>query len=93
MAPSPLKPSQATQRWEEWLGPGPHGNTHPRLGVVDENRIWSADGKRSIRMGTHEMNSKPTKFHFHMETWDWNSVTNHWAIGNTSQRVPLGLKR
>ncbi|MFG3142191.1 RHS repeat-associated core domain-containing protein [Streptomyces sp. NPDC048211] len=91
-APKPLKPSQADQAWSDFLGPGPHTNIHPRTGQVDPNRLVSSDGRRSIRMGDHEMNSKPTKFHFHMETWDWNSVTNEWTVGNTMQRVPLGVK-
>ncbi|MFE7805819.1 polymorphic toxin-type HINT domain-containing protein [Streptomyces sp. NPDC057430] len=91
-APKPLKPSQADQAWSDFLGPGPYTNIHPRTGQVDPNRLVSSDGRRSIRMGDHEMNSKPTKFHFHMETWDWNSVTNTWTVGNTMQRVPLGVK-
>ncbi|WP_274562789.1 polymorphic toxin-type HINT domain-containing protein [Streptomyces spiramyceticus] len=91
-APKPLKPSQADKAWSDFLGPGPYTNIHPRTGQVDPNRLVSSNGRRSIRMGDHEMNSKPTKFHFHMETWDWNSVTNAWTVGNTMQRVPLGVK-
>lgn len=90
--PSPIKPSAAEQMWNDHLGPGPYSNVHPRTGVIDADRLWSAAGDRSIRMGDHEMNSKPSKFHFHLETWDWISVTNHWVIGNEMQRVPLGLK-
>ncbi|WP_106976953.1 polymorphic toxin-type HINT domain-containing protein [Streptomyces sp. NRRL S-920] len=91
-APKPLKPSQVDQAWSAFLGSGPYTNIHPRTGQVDRNRLVSSDGRRSIRMGDHEMNSKPTKFHYHMETWDWNSVTNTWTVGNTMQRVPLGVK-
>ncbi|MFE4777903.1 polymorphic toxin-type HINT domain-containing protein [Streptomyces sp. NPDC056713] len=91
-AARPLKPSQVDQAWSDFLGPDPYTNIHPRTGQVDPNRLVSSDGRRSIRMGDHEMNSKPTKFHFHMETWDWNSVTNTWTVGNTMQRVPLGVK-
>ncbi|MDP9862652.1 hypothetical protein J2S55_001918 [Streptosporangium brasiliense] len=91
-APKPLKPSQVDKAWSDFLGPGPYTNIHPRTGQVDPNRLVSADGRRSIRVGDHEMNSKSTKFHYHMETWDWNSVTNTWTVGNTMQRVPLGVK-
>jgi hypothetical protein len=91
-ASKPIKPSQADKAWSDLLGPGEYTNIHPRTGQVDPNRLVSAAGRRSIRRGDHEMNSKPTKFHFHMETWDWNSVTNTWTVGNTMQRVPLGLK-
>jgi RHS repeat-associated protein len=88
-APKPMKPEHALQAWSDHLGEGPHTNLHPRTGAVDPNRLVSADGRRSIRMGDHEMNSKPTKFHFHLETWDWNSVTNVWTVRNVMQRVPL----
>lgn len=91
-APKPLKPAQAEQAWTDFLGEGPYTNIHPRTGLPDPNRLVSADGRRSIRMGDHEMNSKPTKFHFHMETWDWISPSNEWVVGNTMVRVPLGLK-
>ncbi|MER6557539.1 polymorphic toxin-type HINT domain-containing protein [Streptomyces sp. NPDC001027] len=91
-AAKPLKPSQVEKAWENFLGPGPYTNIHPRTGQADPNRLVSADGRRSIRMGDHEMNSKPTKFHYHEETWDWNSLNNTWTVGNTMQRVPLGVK-
>ena len=89
MAARPLKATEATNRWEEFLGEGPYTNSHPRTGVSDPNRIVSADGARSIRMGPHEMNSSPTKFHFHEETWSFDSSTNTWNIANVIQRVPL----
>ncbi|MFC1416547.1 DUF6531 domain-containing protein [Streptacidiphilus cavernicola] len=91
-APKPLKPQDADQAMTDFLGPGPYTNIHPRTGVPDPNRLVSADGRRSIRIGNHEMNSKPTKFHFHMETWDFVSPSNEWIVGNTMVRVPLGLK-
>jgi len=41
------------------------------------DRIWSEDGKRSIRFGEHEMNSINTaKFHYHKETWYEEYVIN-----------------
>ncbi|GII54062.1 hypothetical protein Pth03_24510 [Planotetraspora thailandica] len=91
-APKPLKPSQADAAWRDFLGEGPYTNTHPRTGLPDPDRLVSADGRRSIRIGKHEMDSTPNRFHYHMETWDWNSVINQWTVGNTMQRVPLGLK-
>ncbi len=92
VATKPLKPAQAESVWKDFLGEGPYTNIHPRTGVPDPSRLVSADGRRSIRMGDHEMNSKPTKFHFHMETWDWVAPSNEWIVGNTMVRVPLGLK-
>jgi hypothetical protein len=89
IASRPLKPTEATQRWAEFLGEGPHTNIHPRTGQVDPNRIVSADGTRSIRMGPHEMGSKPTKFHFHEETWGFDATSNTWTVDNVVRRVPL----
>ena len=41
------------------------------------DRIWSGDGKRSIRFGEHEMNGMGTKnFHYHRETWHDDYVVN-----------------
>ncbi|MFE6037370.1 putative T7SS-secreted protein [Streptomyces sp. NPDC056452] len=90
--PRPRKPHQAMAEWEEFLGEGPYTNIHPRTGLPDPDRLVSADGGRSIRLGDHEMNSKPTRFHFHKETWTFISPTNTWIIDNTMVRVPLGLK-
>ncbi|MFF5012020.1 putative T7SS-secreted protein [Streptomyces sp. NPDC001165] len=92
VAPKPLKPHEVMDAWEKFLGDGPYTNIHPRTGLPDPDRIVSADGRRSIRLGPHEMNSKPTKFHFHMETWTFESPTNTWIVDNTMVRVPLGLK-
>jgi hypothetical protein len=66
-APRPVKPQDATKKWEEFLGEGEYSNIHPIKGTPDPNRIFSADGKRSIRFGNHEMGSKPTKHHYHEE--------------------------
>ncbi|MFI9252823.1 DUF6531 domain-containing protein [Streptomyces sp. NPDC053069] len=92
VAPKPLKPHQVLDEWEKFLGDGPYTNVHPRTGLPDPDRLVSADGRRSIRLGPHEMNSKPTKFHFHMETWTFEAPTNTWIVDNTMVRVPLGLK-
>ena len=71
----------ATERWDEFLGPT-QTNIDPRDGLPDPDRIWSGDGKRSIRFGPHEMNSKPNKMHYHEETWHTDKVEN------VLQRVP-----
>ncbi|MEU7576715.1 RHS repeat-associated core domain-containing protein [Streptomyces sp. NPDC041068] len=92
VAPKPLKPHQVLDEWQKFLGDSPYTNVHPRTGNSDPDRLVSADGLRSIRMGPHEMNSKPTKFHFHKETWTFVAPTNTWIVDNTMVRVPLGLK-
>ncbi|MCU0122215.1 RHS repeat protein [Pseudomonas sp. B2M1-30] len=88
----PVKPQDATKRWEDFLGEGPYTNTHPRTGLPDNDRIVSADGKRSIRYGAHEMNSKPNKHHYHEETWTLDLINNVMNVDNTVIRVPLGTK-
>ncbi|MEV4665242.1 polymorphic toxin-type HINT domain-containing protein [Micromonospora echinofusca] len=88
-SPKPLKPGQIDQAWSDFLGPGEWTNVHPRTGAVDPSRLVSADGRRSIRMGPHEMNSKPTKFHYHEETWDFRAPDNTWIVSNNMVRVPL----
>lgn len=84
-----LKPSEAEARWDEFLGEGPTTNLHPRTGLPDPNRIVSSDGLRSIRFGPHEMGSSPTKFHFHEETWSFDSGSNTWFVDNVLVRVPF----
>ena len=88
-ANKPVKPQNATDKWDDFLGPGPHGNQHPRTGEIDPNRIVSADGKRSIRYGPHEMGSKPTKHHYHEETWTYDLATDVMNVDSTVVRVPL----
>ena len=48
----------------------------------------SADGTRSIRYGDHEMNSNPTRQHYHEETWKLNPENNTMDVHNTVIRVP-----
>ena len=88
-APKPVKPEDALDRWNDFLGPGPHTNIHPRTGLPDANRIVSADGTRSIRYGNHEMNSGPTKHHYHEETWTYDPVNNVMNVDNSVVRVPF----
>ncbi|WP_250658637.1 hypothetical protein [Alkalimarinus coralli] len=88
-ANKPLNSKNATDKWDEFLGPAPYNNRHPRTGEIDPNRIVSNDRKRSIRYGAHEMNSKPTKHHYHEETWTHDPVNNVMNVDNTVIRVPL----
>ncbi|MDE1911461.1 MAG: RHS domain-containing protein, partial [Pseudomonas sp.] len=88
-ANKPVRPQDATQKWEDFLGDGPHTNTHPRTGESDPDRLVSADGKRSIRYGVHEMYSKPTKHHYHEEIWTLELETKTMNVDNTVVRVPL----
>jgi RHS repeat-associated protein len=77
-----------TARWDEFLGPD-QTNIDPRDGLPDPDRIWSADGSRSIRYGEHEMNSSPTMRHYHEETWDHDNRT----VSNVLQRTPAQPRR
>lgn len=61
-------------------------------GLLNNDRIVSADGKRSIRYGAHEMNSKPNKHHYHEETWTLDLINNVMNVDNTVIRVPPGTK-
>ena len=50
---------------------------NPFTGQRSSDRIWSADGERSIRFGGHEMDSMGIKnFHYHRETWFDDYVLN-----------------
>ena len=81
-APRPVKPQDATDKWDEFLGPGEHTNIHPRTGQPDPNRIVSEDGKRSIRYGNREMNSSQT----------YDSVDDVMNVDNSVVRVPSPKK-
>ncbi|WP_242491318.1 WXG100 family type VII secretion target [Bacillus cereus] len=87
-ANKPVKVQDAVTKWDEFLGTGEHTNIHPRTGLEDSDRIFSADGTKSIRFGSHEMNSKPSKFHYHEETWTYDPVNNVMNVDNTLVRVP-----
>ncbi|WP_044640089.1 polymorphic toxin-type HINT domain-containing protein [Risungbinella massiliensis] len=88
-APKPVKPQDAVDKWEEFLGEGPYTNKHPRTGEPDLDRIISKDGKRSIRYGNHEMNGKPTKHHYHEETWIYDEKNDVMDVVNVVIRVPI----
>jgi RHS repeat-associated protein len=86
-APQAIKATDVTRRWEEFLGPGPYTNIHPRTGAVDADRIVSADGMRSIRYGAHEMSSAASKHHYHEETWTYDPGKNVVNVDNTMVRI------
>jgi hypothetical protein len=86
-APNTVKSSDVTGIWDDFLGPN-QTNYNPQTGQIDPNRIFSADGTRSIRFGAHEMNSMNTsKFHFHFETWIYDETTNNVFVTNILQRI------
>ena len=91
-ASKPVKPEEAILKWGEFLGDGPYTNIHPRTGKPDPDRLVSADGTRSIRYGAHEMNSKPTKHHYHEETWTLELKNKTMNVDNSVIRVPLQKK-
>jgi hypothetical protein len=88
-APRPVKSQDATKKWEEFLGEGKYSNIHPKKWTSDPNRIFSADGKRSIRYGNHEMGSKLTKHHYHEEILDYDPIEDTITYSNTIIRVPI----
>ena len=87
-ANKPVKVTEAVDKWEDFLEPGEYTDIHPRTGLKDPDRIFSADGKRSIRFGSHEMNSKPSKFHYHEEVWTYDPINNVMNVDNTVVRMP-----
>jgi hypothetical protein len=83
-----LKAENSTKRWEEFLGAGPYNNIHPVYGTSEVDRLYSADGTRSIRFTKHEMNSlNKTRAHYHEELWVYNEPTDTMYLHNISQRL------
>ncbi len=86
-APNAINYSDATDLWDDFLGPNTT-NVNPRTGLHDPNRIFSSDGTRSIRLSNHEMNSIGTsKAHFHYETWSYDAINDVMNVTNTLQRM------
>jgi hypothetical protein len=83
-----VKVKDAVDKWDEFLGTGEYTNIHPRTGLQDPDRIFSADGTRSIRFASYEMDSKPSKFHYHEEIWTYDPIKNVMNVDNTVVRVP-----
>ena len=84
-------PAEATivGEWTAFLGAGTYSHKHPRTGVVDNTRLVSADGQRSIRYGNHERNSNAGNHHFHQETWVHNAEANTVTVNNTLRRASV----
>lgn len=82
-----VKCSKVTDVWDDYLGPN-QTNIHPIKKIADQDRIFSADGTRSVRFGKHEMNSFGTnKAHFHQERWIYDSKTDVMNYHNTLIRI------
>ena len=81
-----VKDKDLFSEWNNFLG-SDQTDIDPFTGKKSMDRIWSADGKRSIRMSKHEMDSVGTrKAHYHMETW-----YDGW-VWNRIQRVQMKCK-
>ena len=86
-SPNQVKMSDVTNYWDDYLGSN-QTNIYPRTGLVDNDRIFSADGTKSIRFGNHEMDSMgTTKFHFHLEEWKYDPVNDVMEYFNTLVRI------
>ncbi|MDT3410431.1 hypothetical protein [Kosakonia cowanii] len=57
--------------------------------MPDPDRIVSADGKRSIRYGNHEMDSKPTKHYYHEKLSTLEPINNVMNADNFVVRGPI----
>lgn len=65
--PDSINVKDVTDHWDKYLGSG-QTDIDPRTGQKDPDRLFSADGKRSIRFGKDEMASMGTgKFYFTQE--------------------------
>ncbi len=85
--PSAIKDADVIDEWNSFLGTNTT-DINPRTGLHDANRIFSADGMRSIRFGPHEMRSYGTaKSHFHYEFWSYDSVNDIMTVKNVMQRI------
>ena len=71
-SPNQVKMSDVTNYWDDYLGSN-QTNIHPRKGLVDNDRIFSADGT--------------TKFHFHLEEWKYDPVNDVMEYFNTLVRI------
>ena len=72
--PDSINVKDVTDYWDKYLGSG-QTDIDPRTGKKDPNRIFSADGKRSILFGEDEMASMGTKeFYFIQEIWPDNGA-------------------
>lgn len=85
--PTQIKMNESVDMWDDFLGPN-QTSFNKYTGKHDMDRIFSADGTRSIRFSSHEMNSlSTTKAHFHYEEWIYGPENNVVIIYNQLQRV------
>lgn len=85
--PSPCQISDAIDAWNDFLGNN-QTSYNRYTGTIDPNRIFSADGTRSIRFGNHEMDSWGTsKAHFRFEEWIYDASSNSVTYYNRLQRL------
>ena len=86
-AQSQIKANEALDAWDDFLGEG-QTSYNKFTGMDDPDRIFSADGTRSIRFGGHEMDTLGTrKAHFHYEVWELDPLSNTVYVTNTLQRM------
>ncbi len=80
-----IKSSEVIDDWDAFLGPN-QTNINPITGKIESNRIFSADGTRSIRFGPHEMNSPERLQHYHREIWVYDAESNIYNVTPELQR-------
>ena len=85
--PNQIKVTDAVDAWDDFLGPN-QTSYNKFKGTNEIDRIFSADGTRSIRFGGHEMQSLgTTKAHFHYENWLFDPTSNTVYVKNILQRL------
>ena len=85
--PNQIKANNAVDAWDDFLGPN-QTSYNKFTGTNEMDRIFSADGTRSIRFGGHEMRSiGTTKAHFHYENWLFDPTSNIVYVENFLQRL------
>lgn len=86
-ASNQIKVESALDAWNDFLGPN-QTSFNRFTGKNEVDRIFSADGTKSIRFGKHEMTSMGTpKAHFHYETWNYDYEKNIVHVQNILQRL------
>ena len=85
--PNQIKVNDAVDAWDDFLGPN-QTSYNKFTGTNEMDRIFSADGTRSIRFCDHEMRSiGTTKAHFHYENWLFDPTSNTVYVENFLQRL------
>jgi hypothetical protein len=84
---SQISIESAVDAWNDFLGPNQNSYNY-FTGSNQADRIFSADGFRSIRFGNHEIKSMGTpKAHFHYEIWSYDRINNIVYVKNILQRL------